>query len=185
LGTGWIAAEDTVVTNAHVVAGGSEVMVEQEEGIGTGGLPGAVVLFDDRIDLAVVRVDGLSGPSLRLTTAELNRGSPGATLGFPGAQGGALDASRAAVQQLFNARGKDIYGRRDVLRQVYELRAHVRQGDSGGPFVLPNGRVAGVVFAASTTDGGTGYALTGAEVQDEVRRGAGRTSAVATGSCTH
>jgi hypothetical protein len=41
-----------------------------------------------------------------------------------------------------------------------------------------------VVFAASTTDADTGYALTGREVADEVREGSSRTGEVSTGSCT-
>jgi S1-C subfamily serine protease len=61
----------------------------------------------------------------------------------------------------------------------------VRQGDSGGPFVLSNGDVAGVIFAASTTDGDIGYALTAGEVADEIETGSGRTEAVGTGRCTH
>lgn len=84
------------------------------------------------------------------------RGQPGATLGYPGDRGGRAEYGPAAVQQRLNATGLDIYGRDTVTREVYELRASVRQGDSGGPFVLPNGRVGGVIFAASTTNGGTG-----------------------------
>ena len=184
LGSGWVAAEDTVVTNAHVVAGGDRVTIEQQETIDAG-VTGTVVLFDDHLDLAVIRVAGLTTKPLPLRTEELNRGAPGATLGYPGARQGQLVAHPAAVQNVFQARGRDIYGRDEVQREVYELRSPVRQGDSGGPFVTPSGDVAGVVFAASTTDGDTGYALTGAEVQDEVREGAKRTLAVATGECTH
>ena len=73
----------------------------------------------------------------------------------------------------------------EVVREIYELRAPVEQGDSGGPFVTPAGKVAGVIFAASTTDSDTGYALTGSEVQDEVQEGATRTEPVGTGRCTH
>jgi S1-C subfamily serine protease len=181
LGSGWIAAEDTVVTNAHVVAGGESVTVQEEA---TGDHPGTVVLFDGRTDVAVIHVAGLSGPALDLDDTPYDRGEAGATLGYPGAREGVLKARRAAVQARFVAVGKDIYGRRTVEREVYELRAGVRQGDSGGPFVLPNGDVAAVVFAASTTRGDAGYALTGREVEDEVRAGARRTSPVSTGSCT-
>ncbi len=95
-----------------------------------------------------------------------------------------MSVHRAAIQARYSASGRDIYGRSIVEREVYEIRAPVRQGDSGGPFVLPNGDVAGVIFAASTTDDDTGYALTGEEVSDEVDRGAGRRQAVRTGSCT-
>jgi hypothetical protein len=95
-----------------------------------------------------------------------------------------MEVLPAAVQGSFQARGRDIYGRAEVTRSVYELRAGVEQGDSGGPFVLPDGRVAGVIFAASTTDARTGYALVGAEVADDISRGSGRVDAVGTGSCT-
>jgi S1-C subfamily serine protease len=185
LGTGWVSAPETVVTNAHVVAGGGTVAVEKEAEVGTGGLEGRVVLFDPRLDLAIIRVAGLDSPELPLLTEDLESGSPGATLGYPGAEQGGFVSSAAAVQTVFNARGRDIYSRDEVLREIYELRARVQQGDSGGPFVTPQGEVAGVIFAASTTDGSAGYALTGSEVQDEVERGASLRVPVGTGRCTH
>lgn len=180
LGSGWISAPSTVVTNAHVVAGGDNVSVEDSDGKHSA----TVVVFDPRTDIAVLRAEGLAGPPLSLDAGSMERGTPGATLGYPGAQDGQLVVSPAAVQDTYDASGRDIYGRQIVTRNIYEIRAKVRQGDSGGPFVLPNGDVAGVVFAASTTDEDTGYALTGAEVQDEVSRGAGRTEPAGTGECT-
>ena len=181
LGSGWIAAADTVVTNAHVVAGGDSVTV-QDDGIERAA---TVVVFDPRTDVAVLHVDGVTGTPLRLTTEIQNRETKGATLGYPGQRDGELIIKPAAVQAQYQATGKDIYGRRNVERDVYELHARVRQGDSGGPFVLANGTVAGVVFAAATTDDDTGYALTGAEVADEIEAGTGKTTAVGTGGCTH
>lgn len=182
LGTGWIAAPSTVVTNAHVVAGGEDVVIHELAG---GQLPGTVVSFDPRTDVAVVHVEGLSGPPLPLDTSELARGTSGATLGYPGHAGGRLVTHAAAVAERYeNANGLDIYARNDVSRDVYAIRSPVRQGDSGGPFITLEGRVGGVVFAASTTNGDTGYALTGAEVEDDIRRGTGRTEPVGTGPCT-
>lgn len=181
LGSGWVAAEGTVVTNAHVVAGGDEVQIQQLDGTE---VPGTVVLFDPDTDVAVIKANGLSGPVLELETSIQERGTPGATLGYPGNSDGEFVPKRAAVQASYTATGRDIYGRGRVDREVYELRSPVRQGDSGGPFVLPDGRVAGVIFAASTTDDRTGYALTGNEVADEVRAGSGRSAAVSTGPCT-
>ena len=180
LGSGWVAAESTVVTNAHVIAGGDEVTIEDSAGQHVG----TVVVFDPKTDVAVVHVEGLAGPPLDLDTEDKERGTPGATLGFPGEEGGRMVVHGAAVQARYEASGRDIYGKAIVEREVYEIRSRVRQGDSGGPFVLPNGDVAGVVFAASTTDDETGYALTGGEVADEVERGAARTEPVKTGSCT-
>ena len=180
LGSGWVAAESTVVTNAHVVAGGDEVTVEDS----AGEHPGTVVVFDPKTDVAVINVSGLAGPPLDLDTSEKERGTPGATLGFPGTAGGDMVVHRAAVQAQYTASGRDIYGRAIVDRDVYEVRSRVRQGDSGGPFVLPNGDVAGVIFAASTTDDTTGYALTGAEVADEIEAGTGKTTPASTKGCT-
>jgi S1-C subfamily serine protease len=179
-GSGWIASDSTVVTNAHVVAGGSAPTVQELDG---GDHQGRVVLFDPKTDLAVIHVDGLSGPSLKLGTTTLDRGASGATLGYPGDAGGKLMPSPAAVQARYEARGRDIYGDGIVVREIYELRSPVRQGDSGGPFILPDGSVAGVVFAASTTDGDTGYALTASEVRDDVQTGLTATGAVPTGRC--
>lgn len=179
LGSGFIGAEDTVVTNAHVVAGGGEVQVQDQAGSHSG----HVVLFDPATDIAIVHVTGLSGRPLRLATEPLERGTPGATLGYPGADAPNLDVDRAAVQDGYPARGRDIYGREDVTREVYELRASIRQGESGGPFALPTGEVGGIVFAASTTDGNVGYALTGSEIADELQAGAARTEPVSTGEC--
>ena len=180
LGSGWVAAPSTIVTNAHVVAGGDEVTIEDSAGRHAG----TVVVFDSRTDVAVVHVDGLAGPPLDLDTAAKERGTPGATLGFPGAADGRMEVHSAAIQDHYPASGRDIYGRSIVERDVYEIRSKVRQGDSGGPFVLPNGDVAGVIFAASTTDEDTGYALTGAEVSDEVEEGSSRTQPARTGGCT-
>ena len=179
LGSGWVAGESVVVTNAHVVAGGDTITVEDAAGRHAG----RVVFFDARTDIAVIRADGLVGPPLELTDSPADRGVGGATLGYPG--GGPLEAHPAAVRDRYSAVGLDIYGQDEVSREVYELRSPVQQGDSGGPFVLPDGSVAGVVFAASTTDGDTGYALTGEEVMDELDAGLSAASPVGTGRCTH
>jgi S1-C subfamily serine protease len=180
LGSGWVSAPDMVVTNAHVVAGGETVTVDDQ----AGRHPGSVVMFDPEIDIAVISTSGLAGPPLPLDTHNLDRGAPGAILGFPGGVAHIV-AHRAAVSARFEAHGKDIYGRRDVFREVYELRTPIRQGDSGGPFVMPDGRVAGVDFAASTTNADIGYALTGSTVVDDIRKGDARTATVPTGPCVH
>ena len=181
LGSGWVAAPEYVITNAHVVAGGDEVTIQSP----SGDVGGTIVLFDPDTDVAVVYAPDLTTPMVELDTNEYERGEPGATLGYPGAAEGQLKVHRAAVQEVYDANGRDIYGRSEVTRRVYELRSPVRQGDSGGPFALPNGKVAGMVFAASTTDGRIGYALTGGEIADEIDKGTRRTTPVSAGRCTH
>jgi S1-C subfamily serine protease len=79
--------------------------------------------------------------------------------------------------------GRDIYGRATVERDMYELQAKVRPGNSGGPFVLPDGEVAGVIFAASTTDNQIGYAIVSTEVIRKLQAAQGKTAAVSTKGC--
>ncbi len=103
------------------------------------------------------------------------------TLEHPG--GGALAVVPAAVRGVFSATGFDIYGRSTVTRVVIELAADVQAGDSGGPFVTVDDRVAGVVFARAQTSSAVGYALAIGEVLSDVGPAIGRTGAVSTGSC--
>jgi S1-C subfamily serine protease len=178
-GSGFVVAPHYVVTNAHVVAGMSEPKVQKQNG---GSQPGITVLFDSKLDIAVIRVSDTPGPSLDLDGQEEDRGATGAVLGYPG--GGPLRAEPAAVRRSLRAVGRDIYGESIVERDVYELQTTVRPGNSGGPFVLTDGEVAGVVVAASTTDGRIGYALTSPQVLPLVEKATGRTQAVSTGGCS-
>ena len=176
-GSGFVAADGYVVTNAHVVAG----MDDPEVRSTAGWSDATTVLFDPDLDLAILSVPGATGPPLPLATEPLDRGAPGAVLGYP--QGGPLDVRRAAVRRTIDAVGRDIYGHGEVERLVLELQTLVRPGNSGGPFVLPDGRVAGVVFAASSGDDDVGYAIAADEVEDPLRNAVGRTTPVDTGPC--
>jgi S1-C subfamily serine protease len=178
-GSGFVVAPGYVVTNAHVVAGVRSPVVQSP---GRDDLVATTVLYDPKTDVAVLHVQGPLGPALALHRASLSRGSKGAVLGYPG--GGPLTAGGAAVRREISAEGRDVYGRSTVTRDVYELQANVRPGNSGGPFVLSSGQVAGIVFAASTTEQGVGYALTANQVAPDVQRGIGRTAAVSTQGCT-
>jgi S1-C subfamily serine protease len=177
-GSGFVVRGGLVVTNAHVVAGVSSPQVQLQGG---DSFAASTVLFDAGLDVAILRAGETDTPPLDLDTASLDRGAEGAVLGFPG--GGDLTGEGAAVLQTIRAQGRDIYGRDVVGRDVYELQARVHPGNSGGPFVTTDGDVAGVVFAASTTDPGVGYALTAAEVDSRVHRASRRRAAVGTGPC--
>jgi S1-C subfamily serine protease len=177
-GSGFVVSGDLVVTNAHVVAGVEGPQVQRQDGTSQSA---TTVLFDPQTDLAVLHVDTPAGQPLPLLSSRVGRGTGGATLGYPG--GGDLTVERAAVRRPIDAVGRDIYGSSEVEREVYELQAKVEPGDSGGPFVLPDGSVAGVVFAASTTDPSVGYAIASTDVILDVSRAAGRTRPVSTGGC--
>jgi S1-C subfamily serine protease len=176
-GSGFVVAPGLVVTNAHVVAGIAHPMVQT----GTVFHNTTVLLFDPYYDLAVMRVSGLDAPSLALDPDQVGRGVQAAVLGYPG--GGPFTVAAAGVMAAFEAQGRDIYGQGLTVREVYEIQAVVRPGNSGGPLVQPDGEVIGVVFSRSTTNGDIGYALTSPGVRTRVEESETRTAAVGTGGC--
>lgn len=163
-GTGFVFARDRVMTNAHVVAGVDDPKVS----IGGGTELARVVLYDRELDIAVLAVDTGDAPVLEFdqdTEAE----DAVAIIGYP--QDGPFDVQTGRVRAMQNLRSPDIYGSGTVIREVFSLRGLVRPGNSGGPIVTPQGKVAGVVFAASVTDPETGYALTAKQVEDSAEAG--------------
>jgi S1-C subfamily serine protease len=177
-GSGFFVSEGYLLTNAHVVAGVDTPHIQRRNGVVS---VATVTLFDPDLDVAILRF-GASGPDpLPLATTDLDRGARGAVLGYPG--GGPLEADAAAVRRAITAAGRDIYGDETVRRRVYELQAEIRPGHSGGPFVAVDGSIAGVVFAASTTNEEVGYALTASQVRPQIEIGTKRTEAVDTGEC--
>lgn len=178
-GSGFVAERGLVVTNAHVIAGIAHPQVIDPSGRAH---PVQVVLFNPELDIAVMRVQDLGAPALDIDPGVVGRGTTGAALGYPG--GGPLSVQPAGVMANFSATGLDIYGKNETQRQVYELDATIRPGNSGGPFVEPDGTVVGVVFARSTTDPTVGYALATPAVLNEVNRAESAKSSVGTGPCT-
>jgi S1-C subfamily serine protease len=176
-GSGFVVAPGLVVTNAHVVAGIPHPTVEDA----AGAHPTTVLLFDPSYDLAVLRVQGLDEHPLALDQGVVARGTQAAVLGYPG--GGPFTAVPAGVMAEFPAEGRDIYGQGLTVRDVYEVQAVVRPGNSGGPLVEPDGEVIGVVFSRSTTNGDIGYALTSPGVVARVARAGSSDTPVGTGAC--
>ncbi|GAA2932638.1 hypothetical protein GCM10020221_30550 [Streptomyces thioluteus] len=163
-GSGFVFAPHRVMTNAHVVGGVTEPTVQ----IGGRGrlLDAKVVLYDWKRDIAVLSVPALDAPALRFAPVDAESGRSAIVAGFP--ENGAYDVRSARVRSRVDANGPDIYHRGYVRRDVYSLYATVRQGNSGGPLLTPDGRVYGVVFAKSLDDADTGYALTADEVHEDV-----------------
>lgn len=177
-GSGFVVAPGVVVTNAHVVAGIAQPLVQ----VGSDVISANVLLFDPSFDLAVLRAPGLTAPVLHLDPTTVDRGVKAAVLGFP--NGGPFTVDGAGIMATFEAQGRDIYGKSLTVRRIYEINARVRPGNSGGPLVLPTGQVIGVVFSRSTTDAGIGYALTSPDVLSRVALALPVTRPVSTGACT-
>jgi S1-C subfamily serine protease len=94
-----------------------------------------------------------------------------------------LHTAPARIGGIQNAQGPNIYQTSTVTRQIYEIRAVVESGNSGGPLLSPDGTVDGVVFAAAVGVSDTGFALTAAQVADDARGGEQSTTPVSTMGC--
>lgn len=182
LGTGFVVQADYVLTNAHVVAGaGSDgIRVATADGRLLDAVP---VLFDPGLDVALLHVRSLGLRALPLAATDPGRGSVGATIGFP--DGGPLTVHAAAVTGSYPATGYDIYGKHQISRLILELRAAIDRGDSGGPLILSDGTVGGVVFAEARTSPDVGYALSPTAVARAIASGLGQVAAVDTGACVN
>jgi len=176
-GSGFAVASDLVVTNAHVVAGEppgqTSVLLPSGRTLGA-----TVVMFDPRIDLALLHVNALGEAPLPLQVA--HAGAGGAVFGHPNGQDRlAVVPARVASEE--DATGPDLYGT-TTTRDILILAAALAHGDSGGPLVNPGGSVIGVAFAISANQAGTSYALSTTELQTALRESR-NLSGASTGSC--
>jgi S1-C subfamily serine protease len=185
-GSGWVAAPGIVVTNAHVVAGESDTVVQP--GRHTPSLSAQAIAFSPHDDIAILRVPGLRAPALSLSP-DARRGSAAAILGYP--LDGPFDAEPGRLGQTQRVRTEDAYGNGPVVRSIVSLRGRVRPGNSGGPMVDAAGRVAATVFAAITGSGNGarnatsgGFAVPNGLVRAQLARARGRNSPVSTGPCS-
>ncbi|MGK5110548.1 MULTISPECIES: MarP family serine protease [unclassified Geodermatophilus] len=176
-GSGFVYAPQRVMTNAHVLAGVTDVVVsaEGEEYEAT------PVYVDEATDIAVLAVPGLPQVPLTFAAEDAESGDDAIIMGYPG--GGDLFIGAARVRDRGDISGPDFRDTTTVVRDVYALFGDVRSGNSGGPLFDTQGQVLGVVFASAIDDPQTGYALTLDEVEDAARLGQTATAAASTGAC--
>jgi S1-C subfamily serine protease len=178
-GSGFVISPDHILTNAHVVAG----VTEKQTVTTASGHPfqATVVFYDPQVDVAVLYVPGLDLPVLRFA-GQASPGDEAVVAGYP-LDSQYLQADAARIGGILDEPGPNIYQTSTVTRQIYEIRALVRSGNSGGPLLSPAGTVDGVVFAAVVGQPDTGFALTAAQVSADASAGAHDTTPVSTQSC--
>jgi S1-C subfamily serine protease len=176
-GSGWVAARNLIVTNAHVVAG------ETATGVQPGGtgrpLPAEVVFFDKRNDVAILRVNGLGLSPLPLAVPR--PGEAAAVIGFP--ENGPLDVQPARTGETQRVFSGNAYDEGPVERVVTSFRVYVRPGNSGGPAVNADGEVISTIFASRTDSNRAGYGIPSRLVHRHLQLAAERETAVDTGEC--
>ena len=175
-GSGWVAGDGLVVTNAHVVAGQDDTTV-QAGGEGAS-VDADAVWFDSRNDLAILRAPGLSGIRPLRLNVDARAGAEAAVLGFP--EDGPYDVRPARLGPTTTVVTQDAYGRGPVQRPITAVRGLVRHGNSGGPVVDAGGRVVTTIFAAATGRVRTGYGVPDSVVREALGRARGP---VDTGPC--
>lgn len=165
LGSGFIVSPDGyIVTNQHVVAGASRMVVTLMDGRQ---LPAELVAADEVTDLAVLKVDSADLPVAPLGDSDdLMIGEWAIAIGNPF---GYLLADRnpSVTVGVISALGRDVRpGRADNGDQVWsnmiQTDAAINPGNSGGPLVNAAGEVIGVnsfIFSQSGGSIGLGFAI--------------------------
>lgn len=178
-GSGFFFAPHRVMTNAHILAGVTEnVQVATAAGQTAAAV---VVVFDPARDIAVLRVDGLDEPALRLADRAAGGRVAAYTVGYADDGDRTTRESRLVAHQ--TARGPDIYQRQIVIRDIYSLRGVARPGEVGGPVLSLDGRVLGMLFARAADAPDVTYALTAAELASAARDGQRTSTQVSTLGC--
>lgn len=177
-GSGFVVGKNLIATNAHVIAGIKNPYVYYN-GSAHHATP---IWFDPNLDFAVLSVSGIQAAHILTIQNTLSiNGTKAAVLGYPG--GGPFTAGPAAIIDNFIATGRNIYGNGHTNRSVYELKANVIPGNSGGPLINQQAQVVGIVFAESTTYNHVGYALTTPQVITELHQAEARDQVTTTGQC--
>ncbi|MDQ6777928.1 MAG: trypsin-like peptidase domain-containing protein [Actinomycetota bacterium] len=180
-GTGWIAANGIVATNAHVAAA-AEIAAVHFRGV-TRSYPATPIWFDPKNDIALLRVPGVRSVPALTMVAHPRAGTEAATIGFPGG----LWADRPALLGGTNALYTGVLNARETLprefshvlfgRLITGFSGRSEPGSSGSPVLDGHGRVLATVFGGGA---GTGLAVPNTFVRYALRHAGPR---VGTGPC--
>jgi S1-C subfamily serine protease len=140
-----------------------------------------VVYFDPHHDLAVLAVPGLDIAPIPMGD-DLGVGDHAVVDGYP--YGGPFRTGAARVLAVTQSSVDDVGDRGETVREIYSLAADVKPGNSGGPLLAVDGRIAGIVFARSSDQANLGYAMTDDELAPVVQRAPGLNASVSSGACT-
>ena len=165
-GTGFVYADDRLMTNAHVVAGVDDPEVDRST---TARSSAEVVYYNPDLDVAVLGRRHLRRcPTLRVRPRRAEAEDGVAILGYP--QDGPYDVQPGRIRAEQRLRSPE------HLRRGHRHPRGVLAARAGPARATPAARSSprpatssGVVFAASVTDRDTGYALTADQVGSAAR----------------
>ena len=155
-GSGWIIDENgIIITNNHVIEGAKTIIVTLNDGRTFTVDPNTVVA-DQQDDLAILRIDAVGLPVLRIgDSSALRVGDWVIALGNPLGLG--ISAKEGIVSRL----GVSLAVAGQTLMDLIETSAAINPGNSGGPLVNMRGEVIGITSAKVSSVGveGLGYAI--------------------------
>lgn len=153
-GSGFILnADGQILTNAHVVEGVKAVRVTLRDGRS---FPGKVVGVDSVTDVAVVKIEAVNLPMVRLgSTDNLAPGQWAIAIGNP------LGLDNTVTAGIISALGRtsNEVGIPDKRVQFIQTDAAINPGNSGGPLLNDRGEVIGMNTAIRANAQGLGFAI--------------------------
>ncbi|HSH11500.1 MAG TPA: trypsin-like peptidase domain-containing protein [Ilumatobacter sp.] len=164
IGTGVITTADgEILTNAHVVAGATEIRVRLSGE--TEPRPATLLASDPGNDLALLRISGTGFvPATFATPGSVQIGDEVVAIGFALD----LDGAPSVTLGIVSAIERTIQTDTGALDGLIQTDAAISSGNSGGPLVNALGEVVGINTAVARSDSVTaasniGFAISGAE----------------------
>lgn len=154
-GTGFVVDQDVLVTNAHVLGSGSEVVARFADGEE---VPCAVDDVDESLDLAVLACASGDRTVLELAQDRPDLGEEVVALGYPGGE---------VPGQETLALTSGVVSRPTTDGGYIQTEAALNPGNSGGPLIaLDDLQVVGVATAVDDARENTGFAVPSTTVRD-------------------
>lgn len=161
-GSGVVIAEDTVLTNFHVVEDASSLKVTT----GDNEFDATLLAYDENLDVAILKADGLNLPAVTLGDSDsLQVGDWAICIGNPlGEQlaGTTTVGIVSALNREVSSTTTDKYGLRGtVTNTMIQVDAAINSGNSGGGMFSVNGELMGIptlkytgsAFSGNTVEG--------------------------------
>lgn len=167
-GSGFVIDESGIVlTNQHVVGNKGEnqkVKVTISSPTINGEYDATIIGSDERLDLAVLQIEGVEGPFPAVTLGDSDTTRPGEWVIAIGNPYGKQFEHTVTVGVL-SAKGREISirnqetGATQVYRNLMQTDAAINSGNSGGPLLNIEGQVVGINTAVHAQAQGIGFAI--------------------------
>jgi serine protease Do len=160
--------EGYIITNSHVVATASEIIVILHDG---SEYDAEIIGFHEDTDIAVVKIAAYNLMPLDFSSInEVEVGEIAIAVGSP------FGFSQSVTMGIISAKERDISVSSDTFPMVdlIQTDAAINQGNSGGPLLNLDGQVIGInslIFSTSGTNAGIGFAIpsdTAVNIADQI-----------------